>query len=111
MYESTLINRFNRALFSTDYTGYESATQNAKTDYLFDYDNFEDWFDMLISRFVEETEEDRDFAIENDLDVIDPVDEDELRKAIEARPEFVKNMRAEYEELRELCADDYDEED
>ena len=107
MYKSTLINRFNKALFSTDYTSYETATQNAKTDYLFDYDNFEDWFDMLISRFVEEVEEDRKYAIKNDYDiVVEPVDEDELRKAIAACPEFVKDMRSEYEELLELCSDD-----
>ena len=111
MYKSTLIDRFYKALFSTDYAGYDSATQNAKTDYLSEYDNFEGWFDMLISRFVEEVEEDRKFAIKNDLDVIDPVDEDELRKAIEACPEFVENMKSEYEELREFSSkDDEDEE-
>lgn len=107
MYKSTLINRFNKALFSTDYTGYASATQNAKTDYLFDYDNFEDWFNMLISRFVEEVEEDKKYAIKNDFDyVVDPVDEDELRKEIDNCPEFVEDMKTEYEDLLELCSDD-----
>ena len=101
MYKSNLINRFNRALFSTEYNNYDSATQNAKTDRLFEFDNFDDWFDMLITRFVEEVEEDRKYS-----DIIDPVDEEELRTEILNCPEFVVDMKSEYEDLLDLCSDD-----
>lgn len=110
---SNLIDRFEHALFATNYTGYESATQNAKTDYIFNYDScFEDWFDYLITRFVEEVESDREYAIENNLDdVIELVDEDELRKEIQNCPEFVNDMRAEYEDLLEIYSDYFDDEE
>ena len=90
MFKSKLLNKFNQALFSSGTIGFESATENAKTDYLFDFDNFEDWFNMLIDSFVEEYE----------------VDKDMLIKDISECPEFVDSMRDEYEELLELCSDD-----
>lgn len=90
MFKAKLVNKFNQALFSSDYIGFESATENAKTDYLFDYDNFEDWFDMLINSFVEEYE----------------VDKNSLLKDISECSEFVESMKFEYKELLELCSDD-----
>jgi hypothetical protein len=89
MYNSDLVNEFHRALFLTDYEDYATATQNAKTDELFDFDNFEDWFDNLIDVFIEDIE---DIEIEKEA----------LLKEIEKCPDFVADMRSEYYDLLEL---------
>jgi hypothetical protein len=90
MYNSKIINEFNKALFSTDYNGYDSATQNAKTDRLFEFDNFDEWFDMLIDIFADE------FNIDPDL----------VRSELCDCVEFLDSMRAEYDELLDLLSDD-----
>jgi hypothetical protein len=84
------------ALFCTDYRDHECPTQNAKTDELFDYDNFEDWFDNLICVFLCE---DLDFEATYD-DVI---------SALKVEPDFIEQMKLEYEDLIEICSDDDDE--
>lgn len=88
-YESTILNNFYLELFSSDFRDYNSATQNAKTDSLFEYDNFDDWFDYLITVFIEDT----DSIITKDAVLA------ELKKY----PDFRSFMQAEYEELKELC--------
>ena len=93
MFKTKLIDKFYEALFCTDFHDYESATQNAKTDYLFDYETFEEWFDKLINVFADE----------------EAVNAADVKAEAFADEEFIKTMRAEYEELRELCADDDEE--
>lgn len=90
MFKTKLIDKFYEALFSTDFKDYASATQNAKTDYLFDCKNFDGWFDKLVNIFATEEEV-------NAADVKAEAITDE---------EFMKMLKAEYEELLELCADD-----
>lgn len=94
-YDSAILNNFCLELFSSDFRDYESATQNAKTDYLFDCDNFNDWFVQLLNIFVEETELSITAA-----DVIA-----ETTK----HPEFIADLKNEYEELKELCSDEDDD--
>lgn len=90
IYPTDLLNRFYLELFSTDFRDYDSPTQNSKTDYLFDYDNFDDWFEMLIESFVEETD----------------CDETQLRIDLKNCPKFVEDMKFEYKELLEICSND-----
>jgi hypothetical protein len=92
IYSTDLLNQFYLELFSTDFRDYDSPTQNSKTDYLFDYDSFDDWFDMLIKSFVRET----------------ACDEKQLRIDINKCPQFIEDMRAEYFDLLDLCSDDED---
>ena len=92
IYPTDLLNRFYLELFSTDFRDYDSPTQNSKTDYLFDYDNFDDWFNNLISVFVDDS----------------MCNETQLRTDIKNCPEFIENMKSEYEELLEICSDDED---
>lgn len=112
MYESKLLNRFRRALFHTDYYDVESATQNAKTDELFECEDFSDWFDYLVDCFVGEAGNPA-FAPDpdNPEEVFEPVTPSSIRRAINAEPEFIEHMIAEYEELKEMCGTDEDEED
>jgi hypothetical protein len=90
IYPTELLNSFNLELFSTDYRDYDSVTQNAKTDYLFECDNFDDWFTHLIETFVEDTGS----------------NETQLMFDIQNCPDFVKNMKSEYDELKELYDED-----
>lgn len=92
MFKTKLIDKFYKALFCTDFNDYASATQNAKTDYLFDYETFDAWFDKLIDVFANEKE----------------VSAADVKAEATADAEFIKMLKAEYEELLELCADDED---
>ena len=94
IYATPLLNQFYLELFSTDFRDYDSPTQNAKTDYLFDYDNFDDWFNKLIDTFVRDT----------------ACDKVQLCVDINRCPQFIEDMRTEYFELLDLCSD-YDDED
>ena len=96
VYESKILNEFCEELFSTDYRDVDSPTQNAKTDHLFDFETFEEWFDYLIDSFVENTE----------LDITREDVEVELKKC----SYFVSDMKVEYEDLIEICSDDDDDE-
>ena len=93
MFTTKLINKFYEALFSTDFNDYATATQNAKTDNLFDCKDFDEWFEMLIKTFATESE----------------IHADIIRSDVLSDAEFIKSMKAEYEELKELCADDDEE--
>lgn len=94
MFKTKLINKFYEALFSTDFKDYASATQNAKTDYLFDCKNFDEWFDKLVNVFAAE----------------EGVNAAAVKAEALADAEFMKMLKAEYEELIELLKDDEDEE-
>ena len=94
MFKTKLINKFYEALFSTDFKDYASATQNAKTDYLFDCKTFDEWFDKLVNVFA--NEEEADVAV--------------VKAEATADAEFMKMIKAEYEELLDLLADEEDEE-
>lgn len=90
-YNSLILNNFYLELFSSDFRDQDSVTQNAKTDLLLETDNFSDWFNCLITAFVDDTK-----SI-TQIDIIA-----ELTK----HPEFVSDLRAEYEELKEQCDDE-----
>lgn len=94
IYPTDLLNQFYLELFSTDFRDYDSPTQNSKTDYLFDYDNFDDWFENVISVFVTDT----------------LCNETQLRTDLKNCPKFVDDMKSEYQELLEICSDYEDEE-
>lgn len=89
-YKSDLVNSFYKELFRSYFDDHESIAQNAKTDYFDDFDSFEEWFDLLISIYTEEYK----------------CDERQLRIDIKNCPEFVNDMKSEYEELKELCDDE-----
>ena len=90
-YDSNILNNFYLELFSSDFRDRDSATENAKTDCLLKTNNFNDWFKHLIVTFVDTTKS---------ITLIDVIAE------INKYPEFVSDMRAEYEELKELCDDE-----
>ena len=90
IYPTPLLNQFYLELFSTDFRDYDSPTQNCKTDYIFDYDNFEDWFENVIDTFIRDTD----------------CDETQLRVDLKNHPEFIEDMKSEYNELLELCSDE-----
>ena len=95
MFKTKLINKFYEALFCTDFKDYASATQNAKTDYLFDCKDFDEWFDKLVNVFANEEE----------------VNAADVKAEAIADVEFMKMLKAEYDELLELLADDEDDEE
>ena len=95
MFKTKLINKFYEALFCTDFKDYASATQNAKTDYLFDCKDFDEWFDKLVNVFANE-------------EVVNAAD---VKAEAIADVEFMKMLKAEYDELLELLADDEDDEE
>jgi hypothetical protein len=89
LYNSNILNEFYIELFSTDFKDYDSVLQNAKTDYLFDAADFDDWFDYLINVFVEVT----------DLDVT----AEEVTAEAAEHPDFISDLEKEYKTLREIC--------
>ena len=93
MFKTKLINQFYEALFCTDFNDYASATQNAKTDYLFECKDFAAWFDKLINVFAAEEE----------------VDAAAVKADATADAEFMKMIKVEYLDLLELLADEDDE--
>jgi len=95
MFNTKLIDKFYEALFCTDFKDYTSATQNEKTDCLSECKDFDEWLDRLINVFADEEE----------------VNAVEVRTAALADKKFIETMKAEYEELLELCDDEDDEED
>lgn len=88
IYPTELLNNFYLELFSSEFRDYESMTENSKTDYLFDYDDFDEWFEMLVESFVDDTD----------------CDEEQLRIEIQNCPKFVEDMKFEYEQLLELLS-------
>ena len=92
MFKTNLINKFYEALFCTDFNDYASATQNAKTDYLFDCKNFDEWLDKLVNVFADE----------------EKVNVTNVKAEAIADAEFIKMLKAEYEELIDLLEDDED---
>lgn len=88
IYPTELLNNFYLELFSSEFRDYESTTENSKTDYLFDYDDFDEWFEMLIESFVDDTD----------------CDEEQLRTEIQNCPKFVEDVKFEYEQLLEILS-------
>ena len=100
MYNTKLLNDFHALLFYSDTNGSASATQNAKTDELYEFENFEDWFDNLINIFVDELSYN--------------VTKEDVCKDLFNCSEFIEDMKSEYVELQELCEDfddEFDDED
>ena len=99
MYKSGIINNFYRELFSTEYAGTASATQNAKTDNfceldLYDSDSsFEKWLNNLVDCYADDCD----------------INKTALLKAISNCPEFKQDMREEFDQLLEDYEDDEDE--
>lgn len=97
MYKSKLINDFEHELFSTNYTDVDSVIQNMKTDSLFDFEfkcSFEEWFENLIDEYCKEYD----------------IDKEVLLREISNCPDFVEDMRAEFDYLFEVCKEIDDEE-
>ena len=97
-YKSKVLNEFCTALFCTSYRDYACPTENAKTDEIFEHDSFEEWFDMLIDTFLEE---DLDFEVTK-ADII---------YALSIEPNFIEDMKEEYDQLVDICTEIYNEED
>lgn len=88
LYNNKLLDGFFKALFASDQFGFETATENAKTD---NYDfNFTAWKDMLIETYADEED----------------VDIDDLTDAVNNSEEFLKDLEAEHEELGEFIDED-----
>ena len=81
MYKTGILNNFYRELFSTEYAGTASATQNAKTDIIFELNGLVDCY-------------------ATDCDI----NKTALLKAIYNCPEFKKDMKEEFDQVYE----DYD---
>ena len=98
-YKQKILDDFNADLFATAYKDYPSVVQNAKTDILCEDSNisFDDWFDQLIDIYCRSNS----------------VDAEELKKAIEAEPQFREDMKSEFDDLKETIEEDedFDEED
>ena len=96
MYNTKLLNDFHTLLFYSETNSSSSATQNAKTDDIYEFENFEDWFDNLINIFVDELSYN--------------VTKEDVYRDLFNCPEFVEDMKAEYSELQELCEEDEEDE-
>ena len=100
MYKSGILNNFYRELFSTEYAGTASVTQNMKTDSLLEhsYDSSDESFDKWLNGLVD--------CYADDCDI----NKTALQKAIAACPEFLQDMKEEYSTLYEwYCEEDEDE--
>jgi hypothetical protein len=94
-YSTEIENNFYTELFSTDFRDYDSSVQNAKTDILCDDINmsFENWFDYLINSFADDYK----------------LDSDTVKRSLS--DEFINDMKNEYEYLKEVISEDFDDED
>ena len=104
MYNSGILNNFYRELFSTEYAGTDSATQNAKTDLIFELnlddsnDSFEKWLNGLVDCYA------------NDCDI----NKTALLRAIYTCAKFRQDMREEFDQVYEdydVYDDDFDDEE
>jgi hypothetical protein len=95
MFNTKLTDKFYEALFCSGFKDYTSATQNEKTDCLAECKNFDEWLDRLINVFADEEE----------------VNAATVRTTALADKKFIETMKAEYEELLELCDDEDDNDD
>lgn len=104
MYKSGILNNFYRELFSTEYCDTASATQNLKTDAIFEHnldgsdESFEKWLECLVECYA------------TDCDI----NKTALLKAISADPKFKKDMKEEFNQIYEdydVYDDDFDDEE
>ena len=99
MYKSGILNNFYRELFSTEYAGTASATQNAKTDLIFELnldgsnESFDKWLNGLVDCYADDCD----------------INKTALLRAIYICPEFRQDMREEFDQLLEDYEDDEDE--
>ena len=99
MYTQKILNEFYEELFSTDFNDYASPTQNEKTDSLCDDINisFDDWLVKLAEVFCD----DSGYKL---IAVLD---------AINDESQFTKDMKREFnrlkEEVKELLDEDEEE--
>ena len=99
MYKTGILNNFYRELFSTEYSGTASATQNMKTDSLLEHSysssdtSFEKWLNNLIDCYADDCD----------------INKTALLKAISNCPEFRQDMKEEFDQLIEDYEDDEDE--
>lgn len=99
MYTQKILNEFYEDLFSTDFNDYASPTQNEKTDSLCDDIDisFDDWLVKLAEVFCD----DSGYKL---IAVLD---------AINDEPQFTKDMKREFnrlkEEVKELLDEDEEE--
>ena len=100
MYKSGILNNFYRELFSTEYSGSASATQNMKTDSFLEHEyddsneSFEKWLNGLVDCYADDCD----------------INKTALLKAIAACPEFLQDIKEEYNTLYEwYCEEDEDE--
>jgi hypothetical protein len=96
-YRTPVENDFYTELFSTDYRDVDSPVQNAKTDLLCDDCDieFEQWMYYLIERFAEDADLDAEVIADSLSD------------------KFLKDLKAEFDYLKEMIepADDDDDDD
>lgn len=104
MYKSGILNNFYRELFSTEYCDAASATQNLKTDAIFEHnldgsdESFEKWLECLVECYA------------TDCDI----NKTALLKAISTDPKFKKDMKEEFDQIYEdydVYDDDFDDEE
>lgn len=100
MYKSGIINNFYRELFSTEYSDFASTTQNMKTDSFLEHEyddsneSFEKWLSGLVNCYADDCD----------------INKTALLKAIAACPEFLQDMKEEFNQLyEEYCEDDEEE--
>ena len=99
MYKQKILNEFYKELFSTDFNDYASPTQNEKTDSLCDNINisFDDWLVKLAEVFCDD----------NGYKLM------EIKDAIDIEPQFTKDLKREFnrlkEEVKELLDEDEEE--
>lgn len=94
-YKTPVENDFCTELFATDYRGVDSAVQNAKTDILTDNPDieFEQWMYYIIERFAEVADLDAEAVADSLSD------------------EFINDMKTEFDELKEMLADIFDDDE
>ena len=99
MYQQKILNEFYEELFATDFKDYASPTQNEKTDSLCNDINisFDDWLVNVADVFCDD----------NGYKLIAVLD------AIKAEPQFKKDLKREFnrlkEEVKEMLAEDEDD--
>lgn len=98
MYNSGILNNFYRELFATEYCDTASATQNMKTDAIFQHNlddseaSFEKWLECLVESYATDCN----------------INKTALLKAISTDPKFKKDMREEFDQVYEAY-DVYDD--
>ena len=86
MYKTKLLNKFYKALFSTDFNDFGTETQNMKTECLATCLDFYSWANKLVDTFAKEYD----------------VDRDQLLKDMESDSNFMEDLLFEYDNLVDM---------